>query len=41
MLYVTLDEVIPESHSRGHHMEATTGTVLGFVLMTALERLFS
>jgi ZIP family zinc transporter len=41
MLYVTLDEVIPESHSRGHHMEATTGAVLGFVLMTALERLFS
>jgi len=41
MLYVALDEIIPESHSRGHHLEATIGTVLGFVLMTALERLFS
>jgi len=41
MLYVTLDEVMPESHSRGHHLEATMGTVLGFLLMTALERLFS
>ena len=41
MLYVALDEVVPESHSRGHHLEATIGTVLGFVLMTALERLFS
>ena len=41
MLYVTLDEVIPESQSRGHRLEATIGAVLGFVLMTALERLFS
>jgi ZIP family zinc transporter len=40
MLYITLDEVIPESHKRGHHLEATIGAVVGFALMTALEALF-
>lgn len=41
MLYVLIDELIPESHRRGHDRVATFGTVAGFVLMTALERLFA
>jgi ZIP family zinc transporter len=41
MLYILIDEMIPESHHRGNHLWATSGTVAGFVLMTALERLFA
>ena len=41
MLYILIDEIIPESHRRGHDRPATYGTVAGFVLMLALERLFA
>lgn len=41
MLYVVFDEMIPESHSRGHHEEATFGGMVGFLLMTVLDNLFT
>lgn len=41
MLYVVADEIIPESHRRGHEKEATFGTVVGFGLMMALDNLFA
>ena len=41
MLYVIVDEIIPESHRRGHDNAATMGTLAGFGLMLVLERLFS
>jgi ZIP family zinc transporter len=41
MLYVVADEIIPESHRRGHEKEATFGTVAGFGLMMALDSLFA
>lgn len=37
MLYVVSDEMIPESHREGHEREATTGVVLGFLLMMVLD----
>jgi ZIP family zinc transporter len=41
MLYVVFDEMIPESHSRGHHEEATFGGMVGFLIMMALDNLFT
>jgi zinc transporter, ZIP family len=32
LIYVTSNEVIPESHSHGHEATASTGVVLGFLL---------
>jgi len=32
LIYVTSNEVIPESHSHGHEATASTGLVLGFLL---------
>lgn len=32
LIYVTSNEVIPESHSHGHEATATTGLVLGFLM---------
>jgi ZIP family zinc transporter len=32
LIYVTSNEVIPESHSHGHEGTASTGVVLGFLL---------
>lgn len=37
MLYVIVDELIPESHQRGNERLATAGLVAGFVLMMALD----
>lgn len=37
MLYVVSDEMIPESHRSEHAREATTGLMLGFVLMMFLD----
>lgn len=39
MLYVVGQEVIPESHVRGRERVATWGLVVGFLLMTLLDRL--
>jgi ZIP family zinc transporter len=41
MLYVVFDEIVPESHGRGYHQEATFGAMLGFVVMMALDNIFS
>jgi ZIP family zinc transporter len=41
MLYVVFDELIPESHSRGNHREATFGAVSGFLVMMILDNFLS
>lgn len=41
MLYVILDEMIPESHRKGHEREATFGGIAGFVLMMALDAILA
>ena len=40
MLFVTSEEVIPETHSRGYAREATIGLIMGFIVMMFLESLF-
>ncbi len=40
MLYVIADELIPESHARGHEREATLALLGGFALMMALDNAF-
>jgi len=37
MIFVVSHEVIPESHRQGHARPATTGLLLGFVLMMVLD----
>ena len=37
MLFVTSEEIIPETHSRGNAREATIGLILGFIVMMLLE----
>jgi ZIP family zinc transporter len=37
MLFVVSHEVIPESHRQGHELFATTGLLVGFVLMMMLD----
>lgn len=37
MIYVVVDELIPESHAAGRHFEATVALLAGFILMTALD----
>lgn len=37
MLFVISHEIIPESHRKGHEAWATSGLMLGFVLMTLLD----
>lgn len=41
MLYVVVDELIPESHARGHEREASYALLAGFGLMLALDNAFS
>ena len=40
MLYVVFDELIPDSHRKGHEREATLGGIAGFGLMMVLEIIF-
>jgi len=40
MLFVVSDEMIPESHRKGHEREATTGVIIGFALMMLLDTFF-
>lgn len=40
MLFVVSHEVIPESHGRGHENFATSGLVIGFVLMMLFDTAF-
>lgn len=37
MLFVISHEIIPESHRKGHEVSATSGLMLGFVLMMILD----
>jgi len=41
MLYVVFDEMIPESHRKGHEREATFGGIVGFALMMVLDNIFT
>ena len=40
MLYVTSDEMIPETHAHGYQKQATYALLLGFITMIIIERLF-
>ncbi len=37
MLFVILDEIVPETHTRGHERLATVGTMVGVVVMLVLD----
>src|SRR5690606_15113489 len=37
MLYVILDEIVPETHTKGHERSATLGTMVGVVVMLVLD----
>jgi len=37
MLFVVCDELIPESHRKGHERDATSGLMAGFVIMMVLD----
>jgi len=39
MIFVVADEIIPESHRKGHERSATFGLVVGFVVMMLLDTL--
>ena len=41
MLFVTSEELIPETHSRGNAREATVGIILGVIVMMVLEYVFA
>lgn len=41
MLYVVVDELIPESHARGNQRLATLALMAGFALMLALDNAFA
>ncbi|MHA1227034.1 MAG: ZIP family metal transporter [Candidatus Hodarchaeales archaeon] len=41
MIFVVSDEIIPESHRKGHERAATFGVVLGFVIMMFLDNFIS
>lgn len=40
MLYVVVDELIPESHARGNERAASVALLAGFALMLALDNAF-
>jgi ZIP family zinc transporter len=40
MLYVVVDELVPESHARGNERAATGALLIGFALMLALDNAF-
>ncbi len=40
MVFVISKEIIPETHRRGFEIEATTGLIIGFVLMMFLDLTF-
>jgi ZIP family zinc transporter len=37
MIYIVVEEVIPESQRNGHVDKSTLGLMMGFVLMMALD----
>ncbi len=40
MLYVTSDEMIPETHAHGYQKQATYALLLGFMTLVILEKVF-
>ena len=40
MLFVISHEIIPETHRRGHPIEATFGVLLGFIVMMIFDNIF-
>src|SRR5262245_46989738 len=40
LIYVTSNEIIPESHSHGHEGTASTGLIIGFLLTMLVSALF-
>lgn len=40
MLYVTSDEMIPETHAHGYQKQATYALLLGFLTLVLIEKLF-
>ena len=40
MLYVTSDEMIPETHAHGYQKQATYALLLGFLTRLFMERMF-
>lgn len=41
MLFIVIDEMIPESHRKGLGRKATFGLIMGFTLMMILDNLFT
>jgi ZIP family zinc transporter len=41
LIYLTCNEVIPESHSHGHEVRATFGVLAGFVFIMLLRVIFN
>lgn len=41
MLFVIVDEMVPESHKKGFGRKATFGLIIGFSIMMLLDNLFS
>ncbi len=37
MLYVISDEIIPETHAKGHERVATFDTIIGVIIMVSLD----
>jgi zinc transporter, ZIP family len=37
MIYVISDEIIPETHTKGHERTATLGTIFGVIVMLYLD----
>jgi ZIP family zinc transporter len=37
MLFVVCDELIPESHRKGHERDATFGLIAGYIIMMSLD----
>jgi ZIP family zinc transporter len=40
MLFVVVDEMVPESHKKGFGREASIGFLAGFAVMMLLDSLF-
>ena len=40
MLYVTSDEMIPETHAHGYQKQATYALLLGFMSLVLIEKFF-
>ena len=40
MLYVTSDEMIPETHAHGYQKQATYALLLGFLTLVLIEKMF-